>query len=125
MNSHLNMILSSPYFSSCMLILFSVLISVKFVFFLESLRYKVIAQEGRIKELEVAVKQLTEQKEKCDRHRKREGKFLESVINKCKGDNVPLTDRSCDDFCRRHKVMEDMISLVSLSLYFLFYSHLG
>ena len=103
-----------------MLILFSVLISVKFVFFLESLRYKVIAQEGRIKELEVAVKQLTEQKEKCDRHRKREGKFLESVINKCKGDNVPLTDRSCDDFCRRHKVMEDMISLVPLSLYFLF-----
>ena len=90
--------------------MFSVLISVKFVFFLQSLRDKVIAQEVRIKELELEVKQLTEQKEKCDRHRKREGKFLETVINKCKGDNVPLTDRSCDDFCKRHKVMEDFIS---------------
>ena len=85
---------------------FSVLISVRFVFFLESLRNVVIAQEGRIKELELVVKQLTEQKKKCERHRKREGKFLESVINKCKGDNVPLTDSSCDDFCKRHKVME-------------------
>ena len=90
--------------------MFSVLISVEFVFILESLRDKVIAQEVRIKELELEVKQLTEQKEKCDRHRKREGKFLETVINKCKGDNVPLTDRSCDDFCKRHKVMEDFIS---------------
>ncbi len=103
-----------------MLLMFSVLISVKFVFFLESLRYKVIAQEGRIKELEVAVKQLTEQKEKCERHRKREGKFLESVINKCKGDNVPLTDTSCDGFCKRHKVMKDIISLVPWVYYFSF-----
>ena len=89
---------------------FSVLISVRFVFFLESLRNVVIAQEGRIKELELVVKQLTEQKKKCERHRKREGKFLESVINKCKGDNVPLTDSSCDDFCKRHKVMERVFS---------------
>ena len=78
----------------------------KFVFFLESLRNVVIAQEARIKELQVAVKQLTDQKKKCDRHRKREGKFLESVITQCKGDNVPLTDLSCSKFCRGHKVKE-------------------
>ena len=84
---------------------FNVLIFVEFVFFLESLRNVVIGQELRIKELEQSVKQLTEQKKKCERHRKREGKFLESVINKCKGDNVPLSDISCSDFCKRNKVV--------------------
>ena len=29
---------------------------------------------------------LTDGKKKCERNRKREGKFLESVISKCKGD---------------------------------------
>ena len=83
---------------------FNVLIFVEFVFFLESLRNVVIGQELRIKELEQTVKQLTKQKEKCARHRKREGKFLESVINKCKGDNVPLSDVRCTEFCNKNKV---------------------
>ena len=83
---------------------FDVLIFVKFVFFLESLRNFVIIQEARIKELEETVTLLTDQKKRCERHRKREGKFLESVIQRCRGDNVPLTDTSCQDFCDRNKV---------------------
>lgn len=63
-----------------------------------------IAQEVQIKNLENKVEELTEQKKKCERHRKREGKFLESVIKSCKADNVPLTDTSCSEFCSKNKV---------------------
>ena len=59
-----------------------------------------ISQELRIKELQKKVQvidlyvfmsdsliqHLTEGKKKCERNRKREGKFLESVISQCKGD---------------------------------------
>ena len=96
------------------------MIFVKFVFFLESLRNFVIIQEARIKELEETVTQLTDQKKRCERHRKREGKFLESVIHRCKGDNVPLTDISCEDFCDRNKVfISCLFNLFSFFLNFL------
>ena len=81
-----------------------ILICVEFVLFLESLRNVVIAQEAKIKDLEARVDSLTEEKKRCERHRKREGKFLESVISKCKGDNVPLTDNSCSEKCKLNKV---------------------
>ena len=67
-----------------------------------------ISQELRIKELQKTVQvffilflefvypkinlfviqHLTDGKKKCERNRKREGKFLESVISQCKGDFV-------------------------------------
>ena len=36
------------------------------------------------------IQHLTEGKKKCERNRKREGKFLESVISQCKGDSSLL-----------------------------------
>ena len=66
-----------------------------------------ISQELRIKELQKTVQvfleifvypkinlfviqHLTDGKKKCERNRKREGKFLESVINSCKGNQTTL-----------------------------------
>ena len=64
----------------------------------------VITQEMEIKGLREENAVLKESKRKCERNRKREGRFLESVITQCKGDNVPLTDQRCTDFCRENKV---------------------
>ena len=81
--------------------------------FLESLRNVVIAQEARIKDLEWSVASLTDQKRRCEKHRKREGKFLESVIAKCKGDNVPLTEISCSEHCKKNKVSMSQLERLS------------
>ena len=64
----------------------------------------VIQQEveiGRLRE-ELAAESMA--RKKCQDNRRREGNFLETVINQCKGDNVPLTETSCTDFCRQNQV---------------------
>ena len=46
---------------------------------------KLIEQSVRIEELEMLVKTLTQEKRKCQKLRKSEEKFLQSVIQQCKG----------------------------------------
>ena len=75
-----------------------------FHFLLENLRYTLISQELKIEELKRENILLRDSKRKCERNRKREGHFLESLINQCKGDNVPLTDKRCSKFCKKNKV---------------------
>ena len=70
----------------------------------EDLRYTVVDQEFRIKSLEEELARVREGRKKCERQRRREGAFLEAVVTQCRGDNVPLSDLRCGEFCTRYKV---------------------
>ena len=64
----------------------------------------VIRQELEIGQLRSHLAEESLARRRCEDNRRREGRFLEAVIGQCKGDNVPLTDTSCSDFCRRNQV---------------------
>jgi hypothetical protein len=63
-----------------------------------------IRQELELARLRARLAEETVARTRCQDNRRREGHFLEAVIAQCKGDNVPLTDITCTDFCRRNQV---------------------
>jgi hypothetical protein len=63
-----------------------------------------IRQELELARLRARLAEETLARTRCQDNRRREGHFLEAVIAQCKGDNVPLTDTSCTDFCRMNQV---------------------
>ena len=52
---------------------------------LGSVRLKLLEQSIQIDELTRSIKQLTEQRNQCRQLRRKEGRFLQSVITQCKG----------------------------------------
>lgn len=66
-----------------------------------------ILQEQKIHQLEEKVQKLTESNRKCDRLRKKDRKFLQTLIESSKRDNVPLSEEQCSAFCRQNKVKFD------------------
>ena len=64
-----------------------------------------IQQAVELADLRVRLAEETLARTRCQNNRRREGAFLEAVINQCKGDNVPLTEPTCSDFCRRNQVL--------------------
>eukprot|EP00094_Tigriopus_californicus_P002496 TCALIF_02413-PA protein Name:"Similar to twk-18 TWiK family of potassium channels protein 18 (Caenorhabditis elegans)" AED:0.23 eAED:0.23 QI:0/0.33/0/0.5/1/1/4/0/893 len=67
------------------------------------LRNEVIRQELRIERLTNQVQELTRLYKKCDRNRKKTKRFLMSVIEKYRGDNVHLSLDKCYQYCHDHK----------------------
>ena len=68
------------------------------------MRDLVIEQELEIVRLREALDAETLARSRCQDNRRREGSFLEAIIDECKRDNVPLTDWSCSEFCRKNQV---------------------
>ena len=71
---------------------------------LASLRDLVIQQELELGRLREALDAETLARSRCQDNRRREGSFLEAIIGECKRDNVPLSDSSCSEFCRKNQV---------------------
>ena len=63
-----------------------------------------IQQELELGRLREELDAETLARSRCQDNRRREGAFLEAIIGECKRDNVPLTDSSCSEFCRRNQV---------------------
>lgn len=73
-------------------------------FYVAFLRLEVILQEQKIHQLKDTVDSLTDAARKCDRLRKKDRKFLQTLIESSKSDNVPLSEEQCSAFCRQNKV---------------------
>ena len=71
---------------------------------LASLRDLVIQQELELGRLREELEAETLARSRCQDNRRREGSFLEAIIDECKRDNVPLSDSSCSEFCRKNQV---------------------
>ena len=61
-------------------------------------------QDEKISQLNQQIHELTKLNRKCDKHRKRQLRFLQTLINSFKGDNVPLSDSVCTQECKKHNV---------------------
>eukprot|EP00093_Oithona_nana_P012635 12635.XXX_680196_691581_1 [CDS] Oithona nana genome sequencing. len=68
------------------------------------LRLEVLIQEKTIAKLQESVKSLTILNRKCDRQSRKNRKFLQTLIQQTKTDNVPLTEDQCSKLCNEHKV---------------------
>ena len=68
------------------------------------LRLEVLIQEKTIAKLQESVKSLTILNRKCDRQSRKNRKFLQTLIEQTKTDNVPLTEDQCSKLCNEHKV---------------------
>ena len=77
-----------------------------FLFFCltDFLRLEVLIQEKTIAKLQESVKSLTILNRKCDRQSRKNRKFLQTLIQQTKTDNVPLTEDHCSKLCNEHKV---------------------
>ena len=84
---------------------FSLPISFSFSFFLSApLRLDILLQDEKIARLSQQIHELTELNRKCDKHKKRQQRFLQTIINSSKGDNVPLSESACAQQCKKHRV---------------------
>jgi hypothetical protein len=92
--------------NNLLLIIFIFLLFCMFFFFLfiAFLRLDVILQEEKIQRLSDKVLELTSLNRKCDRLRRKENRFLQTLIQTSKRDNVPLSEEQCSTFCRKNKV---------------------
>ena len=63
-------------------------------------------QEERIHLLQNKLDQVKTHTKKCDRLRKKERRFLQTLIEISKRDNVPLSDERCSEFCSKNRVKE-------------------
>ena len=63
-------------------------------------------QEERIHLLQNKLDQVKTHTKKCDRLRKKERRFLQTLIEISKRDNVPLSDERCSEFCSKNKVKD-------------------
>merc|ERR1712079_135449 len=70
------------------------------------LRLEVMLQEERIHLLQNKLDQVKTHTKKCDRLRKKERRFLQTLIEISKRDNVPLSDERCSEFCSKNRVKE-------------------
>ena len=61
-------------------------------------------QEEKIHQLSDSLEKLTDLNRKCDRLRKKDRRFLKTLIETTKRDNVPLSEEQCSNFCKEHKV---------------------
>ena len=61
-------------------------------------------QDEQITRLNEKIEELTKMNKYCDRHRRREQRFLQTLIHYYKGDNVPLSDETCAKHCLQHNV---------------------
>lgn len=68
------------------------------------MRLELILQEEKIQRLRNQILDVTRSYRKSERFRKREQNFLETLIAKYKGDNVPLSVERCHKYCIEHKV---------------------
>ena len=75
-----------------------------FFLFAAPLRLDILLQDEKISRLNQQIHELTELNKKCDKHRKRQLRFLQTLINSFKGDNVPLSDSVCTQECKKHNV---------------------
>ena len=75
-----------------------------FLLFTAPLRLDILLQDEKISRLNQQIHELTELNKKCDKHRKRQLRFLQTLINSFKGDNVPLSDSVCTQECKKHNV---------------------
>ena len=75
-----------------------------FFYLTDFLRLEVLIQEKTIAKLQESVKSLTILNRKCDRQSRKNRKFLQTLIQQTKTDNVPLTEDHCSKLCNEHKV---------------------
>ena len=69
-------------------------------------------RKEKIARLNKQIHELTELNRKCDRHKKRQLHFLQTLINSFKGDNVPLSDSVCIQECKKHNVKSKLCNLL-------------
>ncbi len=75
-------------------------------FSLAFLRLEVMMQEEKIYQLRSSVEKLTNLNRKCDKLRKKDRRFLQTLIETGTRDNVPLSEGACSSYCSKAKVKD-------------------
>ena len=92
----------------------SFIISILFflLFISAPLRLDILLQDEKIARLNQQIHELTVLNRKCDKHRKRQLRFLQALINSFKGDNVPLSENVCTRECQKYNVKSNLCNML-------------
>ena len=76
------------------------------------MRLDILLQDEKITRLNQQIHELTELNRKCDKQRKRQLRFLQTLIDSFKGDNVPLSESMCTQECKKHQVKSKLCNIL-------------